>query len=67
MSDLQEQPAKRWELASLEARIQAIEREQEKEDKARSWFWRSVAITALAFIFQVIGLAIGIYVFRRQG
>lgn len=66
MSDPEEVFVKKWQLDNLANRVTSIEREQEKEDKARSWFWRSVAITALAFIFQVIVLALGVYVFRRQ-
>lgn len=54
MSDPLELPAKRYETAALERRLTAIEAKQDQEDKGRTWFIRSIIITVLGIIGQLM-------------
>ena len=60
----EERPAKRWELTNAESRITRLEKQQDREDHARTWMYRSITV---GFITLVANILVGIiiyYVFR---
>lgn len=49
-----ELPTKRWETAALERRVAYLENKDAQEDKGRTWFIRSIIITVLGILGQIM-------------
>lgn len=62
--DPQELPTKRYETAALERRVSYLENKDAQEDKGKTWFIRSIIITVLGILGQLL---LFYFLFRLTG